>query len=191
MRRIKDIPLLRVNSNMLLKVSEEHDVVVVECPFGDQMKPRLMEACVKEEKTLSYKTNVQAQMTSYETKSEHLTTMEEWIYQLIGGGAYTTSGNRFTYEFTNSWFAVYNNGDYTKSHMHFPAILSWVYMINCPEGSSPLVFDTSGDYVEAKDNTMIIFPASMRHSVPQNKCSNRVVAAGNICWNPNLEGESK
>ena len=176
---------------MLIKVEEHHDVVVAECPFGDQMKSRLMEVCIGEEKTLSYKTNVQAEMTSYDTESEHISTMQDWIYQLIGGGFSTTEGATFDYQFTNAWFAVYNNGDYTKSHIHFPAILSWVYMVNCPEGSSPLVFDTSGDYVEAKDHTMIIFPASMRHSVPENKCSNRIVLAGNICWNPNVTKASE
>ena len=78
------------------------------------------------------------------------------------------------------WFARYNKGDYTYSHAHKPHTWSWVYFINCPKGSYPLIFTTSGKKVKAEEGKVVIFDAQVLHEVPKNKCDNRVVCAGNI-----------
>ena len=46
--------------------------------------------------------------------------------------------------------------------------------------SSSLFFPTSGKKIKAEEGKVVIFPGNVRHSVPPNKCDNRIVVAGNI-----------
>ena len=41
-------------------------------------------------------------------------------------------------------------------------------------------FNYSGKKVKAEDGKLVIFPAHVRHSVPKNKCKNRVSLIGNV-----------
>ena len=79
------------------------------------------------------------------------------------------------------WFAIYDEGDYAKSHHHIPySLWSFVYYVNTPKGSSPLVFTTSGKKIKAEEGKLVLFPAGVRHHVPKNRCKNRLVLAGNL-----------
>ena len=80
----------------------------------------------------------------------------------------------------DSWFVRYRVGDETKSHDHQPCLYSWVYFVNCPKGSSPLVFSNSGKRIKAEDGKIVIFPSIMKHHVPKSRCEDRVVLAGNL-----------
>ena len=70
------------------------------------------------------------------------------------------------------WIAKYNRGDFTLSHNHYPCLYSFVYFMNSPKGSSPLVFTTSEQSIEAKNGRIVIFPAILKHHVPDNQCDN-------------------
>ena len=59
------------------------------------------------------------------------------------------------------------------------SIWSFVYFIDCPRGSSPLVFSDSGKRIKAEEGKLVIFPGHLRHHVPKNKCEGRIVLAGN------------
>ena len=78
------------------------------------------------------------------------------------------------------WFASYDKGNYVKVHNHLPfAVFSWVYFINSPRGSSPLIFTTTGKRIKPEEGKIVIFPSFIMHHVPKNKCDNRIVMAGN------------
>ena len=80
-----------------------------------------------------------------------------------------------------SWVARLDKGQKTMLHDHMPqCTLAFVYFVNTPEGSSPLVFPTSGKKVEAESGTLVIFPAVLDHEVPTNNCDNRLTIAGNL-----------
>ena len=79
-----------------------------------------------------------------------------------------------------SWLARYNKGDYTESHDHNPATLSFVYFVKSPPGSSPLVFTSSGKKIKSEEGKVVIFPGTVWHHVPKNKCDGRMTYAGNI-----------
>ena len=53
-------------------------------------------------------------------------------------------------------------------------LLSFVYFVKCPKGSSPLVFTTSGKKVKAEEGKIALFPANILHHVPKNRCEGRV-----------------
>ena len=78
------------------------------------------------------------------------------------------------------WGQVYNIGDYQISHHHIPSHWSFVYYVNTPKGSSPLVFTQSRKKIKAEAGKLLIFPGHLTHHVPENKCEGRTVVAGNL-----------
>tara|TARA_B100001996_G_C18307768_1_gene457307 strand:+ start:28 stop:576 length:549 start_codon:yes stop_codon:yes gene_type:complete len=82
----------------------------------------------------------------------------------------------------NIWGQWYRKGDFQISHVHYPNQWSFVYYVNTPRGSSPLVFTNSKKKVAAKAGNMVIFPSWVRHQVPPNKCEGRSVVGGNFCY---------
>ena len=83
-------------------------------------------------------------------------------------------------ELYNIWGQLYNKGDYQTSHVHLPHHWSFVYYVNTPMGSSPLVFEQSGQKIYPKEGEVIFFPAWVRHFVPTNDCKERSIIAGNF-----------
>ena len=86
----------------------------------------------------------------------------------------------FNFHINTSWISNYKKGDYTKPHNHVPASFAFNYFIKTPKESSPLIFTTSGETINAEEGKLIIFPASLIHEVPKNKCDGRIVLSGNI-----------
>ena len=82
---------------------------------------------------------------------------------------------------TDYWGAVYNKGDHANKHEHTCAF-SWVYFINCPKGSAPLVLSDSNTKIKAEEGKVVIFPGLTYHHVPKNKCDDRIVMAGNLIY---------
>ena len=88
------------------------------------------------------------------------------------------------------WGAIYKEGDYTVMHNHWPHLWSFVYYVNCPEGSAPLLFDrcihpSKGvERVVPKKGLMVMFPGWVNHSVPKHIGEDRIVVAGNLTINP-------
>ena len=80
-----------------------------------------------------------------------------------------------------TWAARLDKGQQTLEHDHlFYATFAFVYFVNVPKGSSPLIFTTSGKKIKAEPGKLVLFPAPLRHKVPINKCDNRVTIASNI-----------
>ena len=105
-----------------------------------------------------------------------VTLIENWVQQIIQSKLKLP----LTYKFT-TWAAKLDKGQETIDHNHlYVASLAFVYFVNTPIGASPLVFTTSGKRIKAESGKLVIFPASLRHKVPINKCDNRVTIASNI-----------
>ena len=120
-------------------------------------------------------TNIRALQTHvmYDTDDDNLKKLFGWIISFI------SKSSLIVQKVDHFWFVKYNKGDYTLSHTHDPCLYSFVYFINAPEGSSPLVFTSNNQSVEAKKGRVVIFPASLEHHVPINECENRIILSGN------------
>lgn len=90
----------------------------------------------------------------------------------------------FQLEHMNLWGQIYNENDYQDSHDHVPYNLSWIYFVNTPNGSSPVVFEDSDLKVIPREGKVLVFPSWVRHYVPPNKCKGRAIIAGNISYKP-------
>ena len=85
------------------------------------------------------------------------------------------------YKISSSWGLIYNRGQSTSSHTHWPDTWSWTYCVSACEDCSPLVF-THADYsITPQESQMIIFPGWLHHEVPTHTCDHeRIMIAGNL-----------
>ena len=146
----------------------------------------LNEKIIRESKGLEWKreyynadgglTNVRAPQTTPYLFTPNVRILQDYIRGL------TELNLAFTphIQIVNCWIANYGRGDYAKKHHHGASWFSFVYFIRTPKGSSPLVFTTSGRRIKAEEGKVVIFPGTVRHSVPLNKCEGRMCMAGNI-----------
>ena len=134
----------------------------------------LNQKLLQESENISYdwtnKTNVKAQMSNPDTYLKYLNQLCDWINSLF----------EQPISCYNKWYARYDEEDYADVHCHSGAYMSFVYYVNTPEGSSPLVFPDINETFEAKEGKLLLFSGDTNHYVPANKCKNRVVVAGNI-----------
>ena len=80
---------------------------------------------------------------------------------------------------TDVWGAVYNKGDYAKSHTHGENICSWVYYVDCCDKCAPL--EVEDQQISPEINSFIYFDGKVNHSVLEHTCDHeRVILAGNI-----------
>jgi hypothetical protein len=181
----------------MLTIIERHNVIVEKHPHYQSLNMKLMEDVKKfkffSPKNNTHTTNIQGSQYNFHSKDLWTPSMNlivDWVYMLvrekvratINAGAMENDGNPTT----NLWFARYNKGDYTFDHDHaWFALVAFVYFVNSPPGSSPLVFSTSGKKIKAEEGKVVIFPGTLRHGVPPNKCDNRIVLAGNIGYDLN------
>ena len=171
---------------MLLKLKENLPVIVERHPYHKSINKKLMEQVntlpFKNPNELNYYTNVRAvQYTLTDNDvGPTIKLIQNWIGELI-----SINVARIPVDISKfaMWFSRYNDekGNLTRDHDHLvAATFGFVYFVNTPKGSSPLVFTTSGKKIKAEEGKIVIFPASLRHMVPQNRCKDRVVLAGNI-----------
>ena len=175
-----------------MEIRENYEIIVEKHPYSESLNKKLM-GDIKdfyfyspEENGLP--TNVIA--TQHNVKSEEKTKsiqlIENWVSSLLerSNSSFLSAPKEHGARFNmNIWFAKYNKGDYTLNHRHMDyAQYAIVYFVNCPKGSSPLVFTTSGKKIKAEAGKIVVFPGTIRHCVPKNNCKNRLVLAGNIIF---------
>ena len=165
-----------------MRIKENINVIIEKHPYFKDINKKLIEESKILDYSHSYETNVKGKMTSYRSFPKEGEVIRTWITSLIlDHYSYLSDGRRNgRIVHVNSWIARYDKGDHTVDHDHHPLDFSYSYYINCPKGSSPLVFTTSGKRIKAEDGKVVIFPGIIKHYVPKNRCDNRIVMAGNI-----------
>ena len=166
-------------------VRENHKIIIDTYPFADSIKDHIIADSTKfpfvREKYNGDGglTNVRAFQTDVIKSFDNFSSVKllfRWILQLLPDGANIEIGIE---EF---WIANYGQGDFTVNHHHHPCLYSFVYFVQSPKGSSPLVFTTSGRRIKPDEGKLVLFPASVLHHVPKNRCDDRIVLAGNLRW---------
>tara|TARA_A100001011_G_scaffold399877_1_gene510721 strand:- start:541 stop:1107 length:567 start_codon:yes stop_codon:yes gene_type:complete len=96
--------------------------------------------------------------------------------------AHCNHDDRLTLELSSIWGQIYGKGAYQVSHTHLPSHWSFVLFVNCPEGSSPLIFGDNDLKVHPRPNYGVVFPGWVRHYVPKNFGVERSVVSGNFYY---------
>ena len=168
-----------------MNVKESHELIIEMHPHADSLNKKLIreadKVALKGYKN-PYFTNLGGtKLPLSEDNDAPSKLVQSWVTELIKiKFHYKKNQDPIDYEVTG-WFANYDRGEYANSHHHLPfSIFSFVYFIKCPKGSSPLIFSTTGKRLKAEEGKIVIFPSSMMHHVPSNKCEDRRVLAGNF-----------
>jgi hypothetical protein len=86
-----------------------------------------------------------------------------------------------------SWGLIYEKGNYTSNHSHWPSTWGYVYTVKACDSCSPLIFgqmkDKSG-WFRPKEGQLLLFPAWLNHHVLEQTCDHpRIKIAGNLDTN--------
>ena len=93
---------------------------------------------------------------------------------------YVKISTSYSLSCSDAWGLVCNKDDYLEDHRHDPSMFSFVYYVNSPKGSSPLVFRTSGHEVNPEAGKVVIFNSRLLHEIPPNNCNGRYSFVGNL-----------
>lgn len=170
----------------LTTIPEDQIVITDTYPHYKSLNKRLLKYADSCDYDMSYKTNIWGKHTGWHVDSPEIVVVHRWIKTCIIRYLKVTEDfwRDVGWGFLETWFSRYDEGDYARDHKHFPYMFGWVYFVQTPPGSSPLVFTYSKTRMPPEAGKIVIFPAHMRHSVPRNYCKDRVVLAGNIGHSP-------
>ena len=166
-----------------MKIREDHHIIEKSYPFANSIKDNILDqinnfSFIRDRyNSDGGSSNVKAPQTYPIRDATNISSVKfllRWILDLLPNH----SNDNFRVE--NFWVVHYSREDFTVSHCHYPAQWSWVYFVNSPKGSSPLVFTTSGKRIKAEEGKVVIFSGDILHHVPKNRCNDRIVLAGNI-----------
>ena len=165
-----------------MKVQETHDIIIEDYPSVDSIAVDYFPLTREVYNADCGLTNIRALQTEvyYDVVDSSIQDLFDWAMDLL------PQADISKHKVDHYWIAKYNSGDYTLSHSHYPCLYSFVYFVNSPKGSSPLVFTTSGQSIEAKQGRIVIFPGILEHYVPKNECDNRVIISGNVFFTGHL-----
>ena len=75
------------------------------------------------------------------------------------------------------WAIMYDTGDYTKSHAHFPCPYVASYYVKTSSDSAPIHFDGSQTLkIIPESGMLVVWPGTLYHSVPPTKGKRTVLA---------------
>ena len=165
-----------------MKVQETHDIIIEDYPSVDSIAVDYFPLTREVYNADGGLTNIRALQTEvyYDVVDSSIQDLFDWAMDLL------PQADISKHKVDHYWIAKYNSGDYTLSHSLYPCLYSFVYLVNSPKGSSPLVFTTSGQSIEAKQGRIVIFPGILEHYVPKNECDNRVIISGNVFFTGHL-----
>jgi len=80
------------------------------------------------------------------------------------------------------WGQVYRIGHHQTFHNHIQNDWSFVYYVNTPPGSSPVVFRNLSKRIKPVAGMLLLFPGWADHYVPPNRGDGRSIVAGNLVY---------
>lgn len=164
-------------------VWEKKTVHIRDYPYAEKLNP-VLNQIIKEK---AVKKDKGALMTSYASLNvKEFKLISDYVIHFLSSDRFTlhnphlTGLDGYPLRMHNLWGQLYNKGHFQNSHHHLPYDWSFVYYVNTPKGSSPLVFTQSRKKIKAEAGKLLIFPGHLTHHVPENKCEGRTVVAGNL-----------
>ena len=160
-----------------MQITQKLEIIIENYPKYKSLNKKLLLECKKCPQNNNYYTNIIGTKLFVED-DPYSESILNWVIKILKKKFHNINSEPLNYN-KSMWFAQYNEGDYTKVHSHEPyAVFSWVYFVNCPKGSSPLILNTTK--IKAEEGKLVIFPAFIKHYVPKNKCKNRITLVGNM-----------
>ena len=90
--------------------------------------------------------------------------------------------NPYSFKICDAWGLLYKKGEGVEKHNHFPYSLAFVYYVNTPEKSSPVILN--GEEIRPTAGQVLFFQGHHYHEVPPSNVDDRCVIAGLITYAP-------
>ena len=157
-------------------------VHVVKYTRNDKLKRELCDALLNYEDKQDHTTNVKATMTEWNISSPEIEILKKSIIEDLKTLPRSLDwGPQGEFDVVNLWGNIYRQGEKAIFHSHQPEDLTMVYFLKCEEGDSPLIFKGTDKFIPAVEGIMAIFPAFIKHGVPEHKSKNvRITLAADI-----------
>jgi hypothetical protein len=128
--------------------------------------------------------NVKAWRSSYKTH-EQTRLFDPYIHKILEGAerARRCDPDFFsclpycTYTVHDFWALMYEEGDYTQRHTHYPITWASCYYAYADEDAAPIRFDTLR--IKPKSGTLLLWHGSLFHSVPKTQ-GKRIAVSANL-----------
>ena len=160
---------------MTLFISQKAPIYIYDCPYAEKINP-ILHRIILQRASIRDKGALMTEWNCINIKEFKF--ISDYVLNLQTNFALPS----YQLKVTDIWGQVYNIGDYQVSHDHILSDWSFVYYVNTPRRSSPLVFDECRKRIRLKAGQVIIFPSWLVHHVPPNKCEGRVVIGGNLSY---------
>jgi hypothetical protein len=164
-----------------LFVSQKERMYIEYYPFAENLNPKLHNIIL--EKAVNY--DIGARMTEWKEgfSIKEFKLIGDWVFQILDSFQELDFDPIFKLRLKDLWGQYYNKGDYQVKHHHNPHYWSFVYYVNVPKRSAPLVFTNSNKKVFPKPGMLVVFPSYLYHHVPKHKCEEiRSVVSGNFVY---------
>ena len=126
----------------------------------------------------SRETNVKAYMTDWFMQRQF--PIFNSLADIVIDIAKEASPNEVELEAYDIWGAVYNRGDFTMNHDHWPHPWSFIYYVKS-NGATPTIFPDCSYSLNPKTGDIVLFPGIIRHGVPIHESDEeRIIVSGNI-----------
>lgn len=161
------------------------EVITLQLGIPQDYKQQCIEEIYRLGDSMKGGTNVKATMTSFLIweQSKVFNILLDNIKKIASSLVQIPIGTH-DYILDSAWGAIYKKGNYTIPHHHLPWANAFVYYLQS-SGNTPLLFDDSNFKINPIDDTLVIFPAYLTHSVPlHNEEDDRVCIAGNFAYAP-------
>jgi Rps23 Pro-64 3,4-dihydroxylase Tpa1-like proline 4-hydroxylase len=160
-------------------------VCIGDYPFAKDLKEELSPMLENYPDKQDRKTNVKATMTEWDIKSPQINKFKVYILNELNKFLGTKTANafkvRYQLRYINCWANIYNKGDYTIKHDHFPCYWSFVYFLETKWYHSSLKFSDSGKGIRPKEGRFVFFPGYVWHHVNEHKFKEqRITLSGNL-----------
>ena len=153
-------------------------------PQAKELNPLLHQVIIKRTRNSDHPNNMGALMSEpYDFTVKEFNIIVEYVKEVLSNlkdAPYPYKSDPL--KLVEVWGQYYKKGAYQISHYHSHSDWAFVYYVNTPEGSSPLVFDKAEKRVYSKSGELVIFPGWLIHHVPENKGEGRSVISGNLSY---------
>ena len=161
-------------------IREKLRICEYDCFFPDSVNSTLHKIICDLPDAQNRRTNLKSKMTSWNTDVREFEIITDLVSELLHKDFLQFQSEKV--RCSEVWGALYGKNDHATSHNHEPSYFSFVYYVNVPKNSSPLIFVNSGYKVKTYTGKLVIFDSKLYHKVPKNKSENRSLIAGNFVY---------
>ena len=187
-KKYKNPPVLEADNDKFnefkgnaFEVTEKLAVVEFLYPDPDDLCGVLYDY-IKDLPKIGYEPSVNASMSErriHEKQNPALMQFLLWLQKVIQSNTHIF-GKEGCLRLEEVWGTTFKKGDNIVPHNHMPFAWTWIFYVNTPVGSSPLVFSDSKHTVEVAKGKLLIFEGRLQHEVPECTVDGRCILSGNI-----------